>query len=67
MAVILLQSLETDAGHLMVCHAINRGDWISDAIFDFASSGQTEWTPASWQKVLKSLDANTLTIREWIF
>ena len=60
-------NLKRDAGHLMVCHAARREDWIADSIFDIVAGNQIEWTPKEWKAVLKDLDANTLTIREWIF
>lgn len=58
------QNLETNAGHLMVCHAVKRDDWISDALFDVYPG---EYTPTQWRKVLRDLAANRLTIKEWIF
>ena len=50
-------------GRLMVCHAINRGDWIAEAVFD---TFKGEYTPAEWDIVLACLDANRQSIKEFI-
>ena len=58
--------LRRNAGHLLVRTAVNRDDWIADAVFDIAAGGQTEFTPKQWDEVLSMLDASNIKIGDWI-
>ena len=67
MSIVLRpHDLRCDAGHLLVRTAINRNDWIADAVFDIAAGGQTEFTPPQWDDVLSMLDASDIKIGDWI-
>ena len=54
-----VKSLQHDAGHLMVCHAAKREDWISDSIFAIVAGSQVEWTPEEWRVVESRLQQIT--------
>ena len=52
-------------GHLLVRRAILRDDWVTEAIFDLAANGRTEWTLVEWDAVVAKIEESTLTVAEW--
>ena len=56
----------SDHGSLLVRRAVLRDDWISEAIFDLAADGQTEWTLKDWDTLVAELEASTLSIADWL-
>ena len=58
--------LREDAGHLLVCRAVNRSDWISEALLDIAAGKQTHWTPQEWDVLLADVRATRLHIADWL-
>lgn len=54
-----------DYGHLLVRRAIQRDDWVTEAIFDLAADGQTEWTLVEWDAVVAKIESSDLTVAEW--
>ena len=55
-----------DHGRLLVRRAVHRDDWISNALFDLAANGQTEWTVPQWDALLTELDRSDMTIDEFL-
>lgn len=55
-----------DHGHLLIRRAVNRDDWISDAILDLAANGQREWTPGEWLDLLTELETSDMTVSEFL-
>lgn len=53
-------------GRLLVKRAVNRDDWISEALFDMAAGDQIEWTPQQWDALLTELARSDMTISEFI-
>jgi hypothetical protein len=56
----------TDFGHLLIRRAIQRDDWVAEAIFDLAANGQSEWTPRQWDTLLGSLRSSKQTVNDWL-
>lgn len=55
-----------DHGHLLVRRAVNRSDWIADALLELAAADQQCWTLAEWDALLAELDSSDMTISEFI-
>lgn len=51
---------------LLVRRAINRDDWIADALLDLAAGDQTEWTVQEWDALLTELEASDMTIDDFL-
>ena len=58
--------LRRDAGRLLVSRAIDRDDWISQAVLDIAAGSKIDWTPADWQILVRDLKAGRLNISDWL-
>lgn len=55
-----------DHGRLKVRRAVNRDDWIADALLNIAANGQTEWTPQQWDALLAEIAGNDMCIDEFL-
>jgi hypothetical protein len=55
-----------DHGRLLVRRAVDRDDWISEALLDIAANGQKEWTPAQWDALLAEISGNDMSIDEFL-
>ena len=55
-----------DHSSLLLRRAIARDDDVTEAIFDLAADGQTEWTLEDWDTLVAGLEASTLTVGEWL-
>ena len=55
-----------DHGRLLVRRAIDRDDWIAEAIFDIAANGKREWTPSEWEALLTEISGDDMTIADFI-
>lgn len=55
-----------DHGHLLVRRALDRDDWICNAILDLAANGQREWDLAEWTALLTELETSDMTVAEFL-
>lgn len=55
-----------DHGRLLVRRAVNRDDWIAEALLDIAAGDQTDWTPAQWDTLLAEISGNDMSIDEFL-
>lgn len=55
-----------DHGRIKVRRALERDDWLTDAILDLAANGQRDWTPAEWFDLLMDLETSDMTISEFL-
>ena len=57
-----------DHGRLLVRRAVNRDDWIADALMELAaeSDGRTDWTPQEWDTFVSETFGNDMRIDEWL-
>ena len=55
-----------DHGRLLVRRAIDREDWISEAIFDIACNGKRHWTSSEWDALLTEICADDMTIADFL-
>jgi len=60
-----LETLE-DHGSLLVRRVVDRNDELSEAIFDLAADGQTEWTLEDWDTLVAELTGSNLTVDDWL-
>lgn len=58
--------LQDEAGHLLVRRAIDRDDWIADAILDIAAGKKTHWTPQEWSQLLAELYSCSDKVTHWL-
>ncbi len=61
-----LDQLRDDAGRLLVRRAINRDDWISDAILDIAAGDREDWSTEDWNTLLSELQTCRLRLADWL-
>lgn len=61
-----VDQLRDEAGHLLVRRAVDRSDWISDAVLDIAAGDRKHWTPQDWRTLLKDLRRSPGTLAEWL-
>lgn len=54
------------AGHRLVRRVAREDSPASAELFDLAASGQTEWTPETWSRVLRDLDTCNDRIADWL-
>lgn len=52
----------TPHNHKLIRTTISKDNELSHAVLDLAAGSQKEWTPATWQALLDTLDASELTI-----
>ncbi len=64
--VSTVDKLRDAAGHLLVCRAAFRDDWIGIAVLDIAAGGQTDWTPTEWYWVLDDLKRTPGKLADWL-
>lgn len=55
-----------DHGRLLVRRAVNRDDWIADALLNIAANGQVEWSPQQWDTLLTEIAGNNMSIDEFL-
>ena len=58
--------LRDEAGRLLISRAIDRDDWISQAVLDIAAGSRRDWTPANWRALVRDLKACQLRISDWL-
>ena len=58
--------LRSEAGHLLVRRAVDRSDWISDAILDIAAGQRVHWTPQDWNTLLTDLRRSPGSLADWL-
>ena len=61
-----VDQLRDTAGRLLVRRAIDRDDWISEAIFDIAAGSKVHWTPQQWKALDHDLHACRLKLADWL-
>ena len=61
-----VDQLRDCAGRLLVRRAVDRNDWISDAIFDIAAGSKLNWTPQEWKALDHDLHACRLRLNDWL-
>ena len=64
--VDIVDKLRDEAGRLLVRRAVNRNDWISEALLDIAAGDQTHWTPQEWTVLLADVRTTRLHIDDWL-
>lgn len=62
----IVNRLQDAAGSLLVRRAIDRNDWIADALLDIAAGDQLEWTLAEWEALLTGLRQTPGRVRDWL-
>lgn len=63
---IAIDRLRESAGHLLVRRAVDRDDWVSEAVLDIATGNQRLWTPKQWSALLKDLRRCPGTLDDWL-
>jgi len=58
--------LQQEVGHILVRRAIQRDDWVADAIFDIAAGDKKEWTVIEWTALLCDLEKCKLKVSDWL-
>ncbi len=61
-----VDQLRSAAGHLLTARAVNRDDWISDAVLDIAAGDRTHWTPQQWHALLTDLRRSPGNLTDWL-
>jgi len=64
--VDLVDRLRESAGHLLTARAVNRDDWISEAVLDIAAGNRTHWTPQQWRTLLRDLRRSPGKLGDWL-
>jgi len=58
--------LRDEAGRLLVRRAIERDDWIAQALCDIAAGDRTDWSLVEWTEVLQRLRQTELRVADWL-
>lgn len=58
--------LRDEAGGLLVRRAVDRDDWISDALLDVAAGDRRNWTLRDWKALLRDLRRTPGRVSDWL-
>jgi len=58
--------LRDEVGHLLVRRAVERDDWVSEALCDVAAGDRTDWSTQDWGTLLTGLRQTQLRVADWL-